>query len=146
MFGFIKNTFVTPVVQSKTRLHSLQNLMSLRVSAFRQGRSTQDRESMTHNFTHVLHAWGIAHDAIPTAIAQLRLRCYIFFIPIVVTTVIALCIQSSLAYISLICVALPCILGCISTVWRIYILQKRQFIPFLQWVLLCVPFVSQKQL
>ena len=81
-----------------------------RLAAFRLHRSADEQQKLAEDFRHVLAAWGIADADIPGVISALRL-------------------------LSLACVAPPCLLGMVTTLWRISILRHRRFTPLCRWLL-----------
>ena len=43
--------------------------------------------------------------------------------------------HSPVSFLSLACVAPPCLLGMVTTLWRISILRHRRFTPLCRWLL-----------
>ena len=86
-------------------------------------------------FRHVLAAWGIADADIPGVISALRLRLPVFVVPVLACLITAAWLHSPVSFLSLACIAPPCLLGMVTTLWRISILRHRRFTPLCRWLL-----------
>ena len=106
-----------------------------RLNAFRRHRSAEDQQELTEDFRHVLAAWGIADADIPGVISALRLRLPVFAVPMLACLITAAWSHSPLSFLSLACVAPPCLLGMVTTLWRISILRNHRFTPLCRWLL-----------
>lgn len=106
-----------------------------RLNAFRLHRSAETQQRLAEDFRHVLAAWGIADLDIPGVITALRLRLVIFVIPLLVCLITAAWSQRPATWLALACVTPPCLLGMLTTLWRISILRHRRFTPLCRWVL-----------
>jgi len=106
-----------------------------RLNAFRRHRSAEEQQELTEDFRHVLAAWGIADADIPGVISALRLRLPVFAVPMLACLITAAWSHSPLSFLSLACVAPPCLLGMVTTLWRISILRRRRFTPLCRWLL-----------
>ena len=106
-----------------------------RLNAFRRHRSAEEQQELTENFRHVLAAWGIADADIPGVITTLRLRLLVFAVPMLACLITAAWSHSPVSFLSLACVAPPCLLGMVTTLWRISILRHRRFLPLCRWLL-----------
>ena len=106
-----------------------------RLNAFRRHRSAEEQQELTEDFRHVLAAWGIADADIPGVISALRLRLPVFAVPMLACLITAAWSHSPLSFLSLACVAPPCLLGMVTTLWRISILRNHRFTPLCRWVL-----------
>ena len=96
-------------------------------------------------FSLLLAAWGIADDAdIPGVIRVLRLRVPLFIAPVVLCALAAIWQRTMLSVIALCLVSLPCLLGILTTLWRISLLRNRRFLPFGRWLLQGVGVVSHR--
>ena len=136
MFRRIKDNLVSRVSPTSQHLSGLRADLRSRLGRFRSHRSASEQTLLTEDFNQVLRAWGIADVAeIPVIVQVLRLRILVFAAPVFVSTVAALLLQSLAAYVALACFTLPCLLGCITTAWRIAILQNRHFLPLSRWLL-----------
>lgn len=106
-----------------------------RLNAFRRHRSAEEQQELTEDFRHVLAAWGIADADIPGVITTLRLRLLVFAVPMLACLITAAWSHSPLSFLSLACVAPPCLLGMVTTLWRISILRNHRFTPLCRWLL-----------
>lgn len=106
-----------------------------RRNAFRRHRSAEEQQELTEDFRHVLAAWGIADADIPGVISALRLRLPVFAVPMLACLITAAWSHSPLSFLSLACVAPPCLLGMVTTLWRISILRNHRFTPLCRWLL-----------
>ena len=106
-----------------------------RLNAFRRHRSAEEQQELTEDFRHVLAAWGIADADIPGVISALRLRLPVFAVPMLACLITAAWSHSPLSFLSLACVAPPCLLGMVTTLWRISILRNHRFTPLCRWLL-----------
>ena len=106
-----------------------------RLNAFRRHRSAEEQQELTEDFRHVLAAWGIADADIPGVISALRLRLPVFAVPMLTCLITAAWSHSPLSFQSLACVEPPCLLGMVTTLWRISILRRRRFTPLCRWLL-----------
>ena len=77
----------------------------------------------------------MADADIPGVISALRLRLLVFLAPALACFATAAWSHSPLAFLSLACIAPPCLLGIITTLWRISILRHRRFTPLCRWLL-----------
>ena len=116
-----------------------------RLDTFRLHRSAKEQQGLAENFHHVLAAWGIAADAdIPGVIRVLRLRVPLFIAPVVLCALAAIWQRTMLSVIALCLISLPCLLGILTTLWRISLLRNRRFLPFGRWLLQGVGVVSPR--
>ena len=106
-----------------------------RLNAFRRHRSAEEQQELTEDFRNVLAAWGIADADIPGVISALRLRLPVFAVPMLACLITAAWSHSPLSFLSLACVAPPCLLGMVTTLWRISILRNHRFTPLCRWLL-----------
>ena len=106
-----------------------------RMAAFRRNRAASEQTALEGDFTLVLAAWGMADADIPGVISALRLRLLVFLAPALACFATAAWSHSPLALLSLACIAPPCLLGIITTLWRISILRHRRFTPLCRWLL-----------
>ena len=106
-----------------------------RMAAFRRNRAASEQTALEGDFTLVLAAWGMADADIPGVISALRLRLLVFLAPALACFATAAWSHSPLAFLSLACIAPPCLLVIITTLWRISILRHRRFTPLCRWLL-----------
>lgn len=121
--------------ESRQRLTELRSGFRSRLAAFRRNRTASEQAALEEDFTLVLAAWGIADADIPGVISALRLRLPVFAVPMLACLIAAAWSQSPVASISLACIAPPCLLGMVTTLWRISILRHRHFTPLCRWLL-----------
>ena len=103
------------------------------------GRETTQAELqvvLEKNFHFLLVAWGISAEKLPDAIRDLRLRLLVFCLPIAMAIILAY--QAITGGILFLFAALLCFLvglvGLLTTSWRLYVLKRRQFLPFRCWL------------
>ena len=106
-----------------------------RLDAFRRHLSAEEQRELTVNFHHVLIAWGIADADIPGVITALRLRLLVFAVPMLTCLITAAWSHSLTSFLALACIAPPCLLGIVTTLWRISVLRNRRFTPLCRWLL-----------
>lgn len=105
-----------------------------RLNAFRRHRSAEEQQELTEDFRRVLAAWGLADADIPGVITALRLRLLVFLAPMLACLIAAAWRQSLVTWLALACIAPPCLLGMVTTLWRISILKTRRFLPLCRWL------------
>lgn len=106
-----------------------------RMAAFRRNRAASEQAALEEDFTLVLAAWGMADADIPGVVSALRLRLLVFAVPMLACLIMAAWSHSPLSFLSLACIAPPCLLGMVTTLWRISILRHRRFTPLCRWLL-----------
>ena len=127
---------VIALCESRRQCSLLRNRLCARVAFFRSHRSSQEQHAVAQDFSLLLAAWGIADDAdIPGVISALRLRLPVFAVPMLACLITAAWSHSPVSFLSLACVAPPCLLGMVTTLWRISILRHRRFTPLCRWLL-----------
>lgn len=131
---------------SPTRMHwtGLQQDALARLRHFRHGRDAGRQKAVRDDFGLVLAAWGIEREAdIPGVVRDLRLRCLVLAVPMMVTVLAALLVPSMYSLLVLILIAPPCLFGLLVTLWRISILQRKAFTPLHRWLSAC--FIKENQ-
>ena len=135
MFTRIKNTLGSRFSPTGEHLSDLRAVLRTRLESFRHDRSASEQQELTEDFIRVLTAWGIAGtESIPGVIRLLRLRFPVFAVPVLVCVIAAVWRQSLAASLVLCLVAPPCLLGLVTTAWRIDILKNRRFLPLSHWL------------
>ena len=119
--------------ESRQHLTELRSGFSSRLAAFRRNRAASEQAALEEDFSLVLAAWGIADADIPGVISALRLP--VFAVPMLACLITAAWSHSPVFLLSLACVAPPCLLGMVTTLWRISILRHRRFTPLCRWLL-----------
>lgn len=136
MLRRVKENLTSRVSPTGQHLSELQSDVRSRLRHFRHNRSESEQRVLTENFYMVLEAWGIDSEvAVPGVIRILRLRFLVFAVPVIVGVLAALVLQSLVSCLALAFVSLPCLLGIVTTAWRISILKKRHFLPLSRWLL-----------
>ena len=120
---------------SKAHLAELKAGFRQRLAHFRRHRSQEDQAGLMEDFSRVLDAWGIGATDLPDTIWTLRMRCWIFFVPILYFGLAACLLQDISSFLALLFVGIPCVLGIITTAWRLSILRHRRFLPLSRWLL-----------
>lgn len=105
-----------------------------RLASFQRHRSAEEQQELTEDFRRVLATWGLADADIPGVITALRLRLPVFAVLVLACLIAAAWSQSLVALLSLALVAPPCLLGMVTTLWRISILKTRRFLPLCRWL------------
>ena len=117
--------------ESRQHLTELRSGFRSRLAAFRRNRAASEQAALEEDFSLVLAA-----DAdIPGVISALRLRLPVFAVPMLACLITAAWSHSPLSFLSLACVTPPCLLGMVTTLWRISILRHRRFTPLCRWLL-----------
>ena len=138
MFRRLKDNIVSRVSPTGQHLSSLRADLRSRLGGFRRHRSVSEQQVLTEDFSMVLAAWGIDHDAeIPGVVLVLRLRFLVFVVPVIVCVAVALLLQTIVSCLALAFISLPCVVGIVTTAWRISVLENRRFLPLSRWLLSC---------
>ena len=136
MFRRIKNNIVSRVSPTGQHLSGLRNDLLSRLTHFRNHRSASEQQMLAEDFSQVLAAWGIGHDSeIPGIVLVLRLRFLVFAVPVIVCLIAALLLQNLASCLALAFIAPPCLVGIVTTAWRISVLKNRSFLPLSHWLL-----------
>ena len=109
--------------ESRQHLAELRSGVRSRLAAFRRNRAASEQAALEEDFDLVLAAWGMADADIPGVVSLL------------VCLLAAAWSHSPLSFLSLACIAPPCLLGMVTTLWRISILRHRRFTPLCRWLL-----------
>ena len=121
--------------ESRQHLTELRSGFRFRLAAFRRNRAASEQAALEGDFHFVLAAWGMADADIPGVISALRLRLLVFLAPALACLLVAAWSHSPLSFLSLACIAPPCLFGMVTTLWRISILRNRRFTPLCRWLL-----------
>ena len=138
------SSLLAVAAESRQHLTELRSGFRSRLAAFRRNRAASEQAALEKDFTLVLAAWGIADADIPGVISALRLRLPVFAVPMLACLITAAWSHSPVSFLSLACVAPPCLLGMVTTLWRISLLRNRRFLPFGRWLLQGVGVVSHR--
>ena len=135
MFERMKNSISGSVSPTTEHLGGLKGDLDSRLQHFRQDRSVEQQAELASNFDAVLQAWGIdSEDGISGVLRVLHLRLLLFVAPIFMCSIVVAVMQNLAAFLTLALIALPCLVGTLTTNWRISILKNRQFTSFPQWL------------
>ena len=138
MFKRIKNNIASRVSPTGQHLSGLRTDLRSRLGFFQRHRSVSEQQALTEDFSRVLMAWDIDDPAaIPGVVRVLRLRFLVFVVPVIVCLFGVLLLQTFVSVLALVFIALPCLVGIITTAWRISILKNRCFLPLSRWLLSC---------
>lgn len=129
------SSILAAAVASRQHLAELRSGVRSRLAAFRRNRAASEQAALEEDFTLVLAAWGMVDADIPVVVSALRLRLLVFAIPMLACLLTAAWSHSPLSFLSLACIAPPCLLGMVTTLWRISILRHRRFTPLCRWLL-----------
>lgn len=121
--------------ESRQHLAELRSGIRSRLAAFRRNRAASEQAALEEDFTLVLAAWGMADADIPGVVSALRLRLLIFAAPLLACAIAASFRQNPAVLLTSALVAPPCLLGMVTTLWRISILRHRRFTPLCRWLL-----------
>ena len=121
--------------ESRQHLAELRAGVRSLLAAFQQHRGASEQTALEEDFKLVLAAWGMTEADIPGVISALRLRLLVFAVPMLACLITAAWSESRpLSFLSLACIAPPCLLGMVTTLWRISILRNRRFAPLCRWL------------
>ena len=135
MFTNLKTTFMARLTPTGEHITVLKGDLRSRLQWFRANRNSAYQQRLQMDFTQVLSAWGITSQGeIQEAIRALQLRILIFALPVILGSLAAAIAQSLLACLILLLVAVPCLLGILTSYWRMCVLKNRRFLPFWSWL------------
>ena len=135
MFKSIKENVALRLRPTKAHWAGLRGEIASRFGKFRQGRDSGLQKALEDDFSLLLQAWGIGSEGeIPIILRDLRLRCLILAVPVMAALPSLLLVPGFVSYLTLALVALPCLFGLLTNVWRMSILQNRAFLPFHRWL------------
>ena len=147
MFETFKKSMQARITPTGDHISALRQDLTSRLNNFRAQRTTAEQALLAQSFAQVLHAWGIEDmAALPTVLQELRLRLLIFALPVVLCAILALFMPWSAAWLPLALFAPPCLLGAVITLWRISVLTRQQYQPFLHWLCSCFGLASRPQI
>lgn len=136
MFRRVKDNLVSRVSPTGQHLSALRTDLRSRLGSFRRHRSELDQRMLTEDFSRVLMAWGIDDvSVLPGVLHALHLRFLVFAAPVVACLIAAILLQTPVSCLALAFVGLPCLLGIVTTAWRISVLKNRRFRPLSRWLL-----------
>ena len=143
MFHKIRNSIAARLSPTKEHWSGLRADVAARLRHFRSCRDSVQHTAMEQDFSLLLDAWGIAHEAdIPGILLELRLRCLLLALPVLAALVAALLMPGLYSRITIVLVATPCLFGLLTTGWRMSILRHRAFMPLHRWLI--APFIKKR--
>ena len=136
MFTNLKTAFMARLTPTGEHITALKGDLRSRLQWFRANRNSVYQQRLRMDFAQVLSAWGITSQGeIQEAIRALQWRILIFALPVILGSLAAAIAQSLLACFTLLLVGVPCLLGIITSYWRMCVLKNRRFLPFWSWLL-----------
>lgn len=147
MFEHFKESVRARVAPTGNHISALRQDLRSRLQGFRAHRAPVEQKVLEQDFAQVLHAWGINDvECIPLVVRELRLRMLIFALPMLPCLALAAFRPWPAAWLPLALIAPPCLLGAVITLWRISVLTRQQYQPFLRWLCSCFGLVSKPQI
>ena len=130
MFDSFKEAIRARVRPTSAHLASLRGDLRNRLRYFRSHRNAAEQTELAQDFVQVLRAWGI-EDATQLPFV---LRLLVFVLPVTVCALTALITQRAYVWLALALIVPPCLLGIVTTLWRISVLKAQRFQPFTSWL------------
>ena len=135
MFDSFKEAIRARVRPTSAHLASLRGDLRNRLRYFRSHRNAAEQTELAQDFVQVLRAWGIEDAAqLPAVLRELRLRLWVFALPVALCLLAAVFLQSPYVWLALALIVPPCLLGIVTTLWRISVLKAQRFQPFTSWL------------
>ena len=135
MFNGIKNNITSRLSPTREHWSALLSDLKMRLRGFKNNRESALQGELG-DFSRLLDAWGIENEtAIPGILRDLRLRCLILAVPVVLAALTAVFIQTFAVCLTLAFTTPPCLFGLLTTLWRMSVLKHRVFMPFRCWLL-----------
>jgi hypothetical protein len=135
MFTKLKTSIEMRISPTQVHLSELRADFRSRLRGFRSNRTAEVQSELAEDFSQVLQAWGIEDEtAISGVLRDMRLRCFLLILPVVAVTLGAVLSRSLSSLLTVALVAPPSVFGLVVTLWRMSILQRREFTPFLNWL------------
>ena len=144
MFENFKEAIRARVAPTGNHISALRHDLRSRLRGFGAHRTPTEQAPLEQDFGQVLQAWGIDDmECIPLVVRELRLRILIFTLPVVLCAVLAVLMPWSAAWLPLVLVSPPCLLGAVITLWRVSVLTRQQYQPFMCWLCSLVGFAKK---
>lgn len=135
MFDNFKESIRARIQPTSAHLASLRGDLRHRLQWFRAHRAPAERAVLEQDFVQVLRAWGIEDAAqLPLVLRELRLRLVVFVLPVVVCALAAFITPRAYVWLAVALIVPPCLLGIVTTLWRMSVLKKQRFQPFTSWL------------
>lgn len=129
-----KQQLQNAVQPSKEHIASLWQDVRSKIHALKADRSADEQTVLSEDFAKVLAAWGIHESQIPSVLTALKLRLVVFAVPVLLAVVLAQFKVGLVILIGILCCLAVSIVGLATTLWRIYVLTFREFVPFQKWL------------
>lgn len=135
MFDSFKEAIRARVRPTSAHLASLRGDLRNRLQWFRSHRTPAEQTELAQDFVQVLQAWGIEDAAqLPFVLRELRLRLLVFVLPVVVCALTEFITQRAYVWLAAALIVPPCLLGIVTTLWRMAVLKEQRFQPFTGWL------------
>ena len=134
MFENAKEALRAWIRPTSTHLAALRGDLQSRLRHFKAERTPEEQKALEEDFAQVLDAWGIGEQDIPAVLRELRLRVWVFALPVAVCLLTALCIPMVTLWLAVLMITPPCLFGIVTTWWRMAVLTRRRFQPFSTWL------------
>lgn len=122
--------------ESRSRFASVKNSLFSRLSFFKNDREKEKQAFLESDFVNVLSAWGImGAENVPAVIFCLRLRLFALAALPLLYAVVAISGLTGKSLLVFSLVAIPCLFGILTTLWRIWVLKHSRFMPFSRWLM-----------
>lgn len=134
MFQKTKNRIKDAVKPSQEHIASLRQDVRSKIHALKADRSADEQTVLSEDFAKVLATWGVHESQIPSVLTALKLRMVVFAVPVLLAVVLAQFKVGLVILIGILCCLAVSIVGLATTLWRIYVLTFREFVPFQKWL------------
>ncbi|MCX4310295.1 MAG: hypothetical protein OSJ28_08350 [Desulfovibrio sp.] len=122
--------------ESRSRFANVKNSLFSRLAFFRNDREKEKQAFLESDFGNVLSAWGImGAENVPAVIFCLRLRLFALAALPLLYAVVAISGLTGKSLLVFSLVAIPCLFGILTTLWRIRVLKHSRFMPFSRWLM-----------
>lgn len=122
--------------ESRGRFSNAKNSLFSRLASFKSDREKEKQAFLEKDFGNVLSAWGIIGvEYVPAVIFCLRLRLFALAALPLLYALVAISGFTGKSFLVFSLVAIPCLFGILTTVWRIWVLKHSRFMPFSRWLM-----------
>ena len=145
MFENAKEALLARIRPTSNHLAALRGDLRNRLQHFKANRAPEEQDALEKDFARVLQAWGI-DDAtqIPAVLAELRLRLPVFALPLLCCATALTVSHSTIVWLAVVLVVVPCCFGLCTTCWRLAVLTQRRFQSFPRWLFSLVGFTQER--
>ncbi|MBQ9407133.1 MAG: hypothetical protein IJU37_10425 [Desulfovibrio sp.] len=122
---------------SRAHIAGLREDIRSRLTSLRQDRDAEAQIPLREEFSRTLAAWGIEEGQIPGVLRDLKLRLLCFALPLVLAAAVVLqaaYISTALLLFCLSACLTVSVVGVFTTLWRLWVLESRRFVPFGIWL------------